>query len=436
MSNTFRGGIHPAHCKEFTESLPIQEIIPEETVTILMQQHIGVPCKPLVKVGDAVLVGQKIGDSDSFVSSPVHSSVSGVVKKITKVIQPNGSKGEAVIIENDGQYRQAVMEVKPLTEMSKEEILMRIRDAGIVGLGGAGFPTHIKLNPPEDKKIEYIIINGAECEPYLTSDYRMMMEEPQNIIRGLKVILRLFPDAKGIIGIEDNKPDAISLIEKEIAGESGISVCVMQTKYPQGAEKQLIYSATGRTVPSGSLPADIGCIVNNIDTTIAIGKAVFEGVPLLRRIVTVSGQMFEKPANYKVPLGVSYRRIIELSGGKPEDAVKIINGGPMMGVAMYDLDVPIAKTSSCILLLSKEEAPISEESPCIRCGRCSKACPMNLLPLALDRFARNKDNAAFVRYHGMDCIECGSCSYVCPAKRHLVQAIRTRKRVLLANKKG
>lgn len=435
MSNTFRGGIHPSYSKDFTKSLPIREVIPEDTVTILMQQHIGVPCKPLVKVGDEVLAGQKIGDSDSFVSSPVHSTVSGVVKKITKVIQPNGAKGEAVVIENDGQYRQLRMEVKPLSEMSREEILARVRDAGIVGLGGAGFPTHIKLNPSPDKKIEYIIINGAECEPYLTSDYRMMLEEPQNIIRGLRVILHLFPEAKGIIGIEDNKPDAIALLEKEIAGQERMSICVMETKYPQGAEKQLIYSATGRTVPSGKLPADIGCIVNNIDTTIAIGKAIFDGLPLLRRIVTVSGEMFEKPANYKVPLGVSYRKIIELSGGNPEDAVKIINGGPMMGIAMYDLDTPIAKTSSCILLLSEREAKISEEGPCIRCGRCTQACPMSLLPLELDRFARNKDNSRFVRYHGMDCIECGSCSYVCPAKRHLVHSIRTRKRVLLTNKK-
>lgn len=436
MSNTFHGGIHPSYSKEFTKTIPIRDVTPGETVTILMQQHIGAPCKPIVKVGDEVLAGQKIGDSDAFVSSPVHSSVSGTVKKIVKVLQPNGSKGDAVIIANDGQYRRTQMEVKPLSELSKEEILHLIREAGIVGLGGAGFPTHIKLNPPADKKIEYILINGAECEPYLTSDHRILVEEPAAVVRGLEVILTLFPEAQGIIGIEDNKPDAIAAIEEAIAGKSRMSVCVMETKYPQGAEKQLIYSATKRKVPSGKLPADVGCIVDNVDTTVAIGQAVLEGIPLLRRIITMSGEMYDQPANYRVPLGVSYRQLIEMSGGHPEEAVKIIHGGPMMGLAMFDYDVPVMKTSSCILLLSDKEAAICQESACIRCGRCTRACPMNLLPLELDRFARNNDEDRFLRCHGLDCIECGSCSYVCPAKRHLVHSIRVKKRALMAKKRA
>ncbi|MDO4764551.1 MAG: electron transport complex subunit RsxC [Eubacteriales bacterium] len=436
MANTFLGGIHPRYSKELTKSIPLQEVIPGETVTILMQQHIGVPCKPLVKVGDKVLVGQKIGDSDAFLSVPVHSTVSGTVKKIARVIQPNGNKGEAVIIQNDGNFERVWMETKPLEELSKEEILHLIREAGIVGLGGAGFPTHIKLNPPADKKIEYILINGAECEPYLTSDHRIMLEKPDALIRGLRVLLKLFPDAQGIIGIEDNKPDAIEAIANEIKGFDRMSICVMETKYPQGAEKQLIYSATKRIVPSGKLPADIGCIVDNVDTTVAIGRAIFKGGPLLRRIITLSGDKFDKPMNLSVPLGISYRQIIEMAGGHPEDAVKIINGGPMMGLAMFDYDVPVMKTSSCILLLSEREASICEESACIRCGRCTRACPMNLLPLELDRFARFNDEDRFVRYHGLDCIECGSCSYVCPAKRHLVHAIRVKKRAIMAKKKG
>ena len=436
MSNTFHGGIHPSYSKEFTKSIPIKDVTPGETVTILMHQNIGAPCKPIVKVGDEVLVGQKIGDSDSFVSSPVHSSVSGTVQKIVNVLLPNGAKGEAAIIANDGQYRRTKMETKPLAELSKEEILHLIREAGIVGLGGAGFPTHIKLNPPADKKIEYILINGAECEPYLTSDHRILVEEPDAVVRVLEVILALFPDAQGIIGIEDNKPDAIAAIEKAIAGKSRMSLCVMETKYPQGAEKQLIYSATKRKVPSGKLPADVGCIVDNVDTTVAIGQAVLEGTPLLRRIITMSGEMYDQPANYRVPLGVSYRQLIEMSGGHPEEAVKIIHGGPMMGLAMFDYDVPVMKTSSCILLLSQKEAAICEESACIRCGRCTRACPMSLLPLELDRFARNNDADRFLRCHGLDCIECGSCSYVCPAKRHLVHSIRVKKRELMAKKRA
>lgn len=436
MASTFPGGIHPLYCKEFTNTIPIQDIIPGERVTISLHQNIGAACKPLVKVGDSVLVGQKIGDSDAFLSSPVHSTVSGTVKKIARLVQANGLKEEAIVIANDGQYQTTKMETKPLSELSRDEILHLIREAGIVGLGGAGFPTHIKLNPPKHKKIEYILINGAECEPYLTSDHRIMLEETEKLIQGLEIILRLFPGAKGIIGIEDNKADAIEAIQGAICGKENISICVMETKYPQGAEKQLIYSATRRKVPSGKLPADIGCIVDNVDTTVAIANAVLEGIPLLRRIITMSGENIAKPANYRVPLGVSYRQLIEASKGDPESAVKIVNGGPMMGLAMFNYDVPIVKTSSCILLLSPKEASIDLESACIKCGRCTRSCPMKLLPLELDRFARNGDDARFLRYHGLDCIECGSCSYVCPAKRHLVHSIRVKKRELLAQKRA
>lgn len=441
---TFKKGIHPKHAKGQTEKVPVEYVLPEGDVTIMLLQHIGAPCKPLVKVGDEVLVGQKIGDSDSFVSAPVHSSISGKVKKIEDVLHPNGSRSTGIIIENDGLYRETEMIVKNPDQMSKDEIMSTIREAGIVGMGGAGFPTFIKLNPPKDKVIDYIIVNGAECEPYLTSDHRAMIEEADRAVLGLAVILRLFPKAKGVIAIEENKPDAIEAIRREVERfkkESGhefaknMEVAVLAAKYPQGAEKQLIYAVTKREVPSGLLPADAGCIVQNIDTVIAIHRAFYRGRPLMRRIVTVSGKNVTRPGNYKVKIGTSYRQVIEYAGGKVEDCSKIISGGPMMGQALFSIDIPIIKTSSSILLMSDDELDLSQESPCIRCGKCVEACPMNLLPLEIDKFARHNAKDQFVKYRGMDCIECGSCSYSCPSKRHIVHAIRTTRRAILAERR-
>ncbi|WZL83171.1 electron transport complex subunit RsxC [Vallitaleaceae bacterium 9-2] len=443
-SLTFKKGIHPKHAKNFTKDKAIEYVLPEGDVTIMLQQHIGAPCSALVKVGDEVLVGQKIGDSESFVSAPVHSTVSGKVKKIMDVLHPNGSKSSGIIIENDGLYNEVDMTPKDPYTMSKDDILATIREAGIVGMGGAGFPTFIKLNPPKDKVIDYIIVNGAECEPYLTSDHRVMLEEADRVIMGLSVILTLYPEAKGIIGIEDNKPDAIEAMKNALAAfqkESNLEiaknmeVATLATKYPQGAEKQLIYSVTKREVPAGKLPADAGCIVQNIDTVVAIHRAFFRGRPLMRRIVTLSGENVKNPGNYKVKIGTSYRQLIEYAGGDLENTKKIISGGPMMGIAIFDIDIPIIKTSSSILLLSDQELHSGEESPCIRCGKCVDACPMNLLPLDLDRFARNNANEAFETYKGMNCIECGSCSFVCPSKRHIVQSIRTTRRTIMAERR-
>ena len=441
---TFKKGIHPKHAKSFTKDRKIEYILPKGDITIMLQQHIGAPCKPLVKPGDLVLVGQKIGDSDAFVSAPVHSSVSGKVKKIADLLHPSGSKMQGIIIENDGEYNEIEMVPKDPYVMSKDEILASIREAGIVGMGGAGFPTFIKLNPPNSDEIDHIIINGAECEPYLTSDHRVMLEETDRVVLGLSVILHMFPKAKGVIGIEDNKPDAIEAMEKAVAKfqqesdleiAKNMSVATLATKYPQGAEKQLIYSITKREVPSGKLPADVQCIVQNIDTVVAIHRAFFRGRPLMRRVVTLSGENVTNPGNYKCKLGVSYRELIEHAGGKIEESKKIISGGPMMGMALFSVDLPIIKTSSSILLLSENEMHMGEENPCIRCGKCVETCPMNLLPLDLDKFARNDAKDQFEQYNGMNCIECGSCSFVCPSKRHIIQAIRTTRRTIMAERR-
>lgn len=443
-SLSFKKGIHPKHAKKYTKDKPIEYILPEGDVTIMLQQHIGAPCQPIVKPGDEVLVGQKIGDSDSFVSAPVHSTVSGKVKKIVEVLHPSGSKMQGVLIENDHEYKEVEMTPKDPYSMGKDDILNTIREAGIVGMGGAGFPTFIKLNPPADKTIDYILVNGAECEPYLTSDHRVMLEEADRVVLGLSVILTMFPEAKGIIGIEDNKPDAIKVIREAVSRfkkssdlqvAKNMDVAVLATKYPQGAEKQLIYSVTKREVPSGKLPADAGCIVQNIDTVVAIHRAFFRGRPLMRRIVTVSGLNAKNPGNYKVKIGTSYRQIIEHAKGDVENSKKIISGGPMMGIALFDIDIPIIKTSSSILLLADEERHDEPENDCIRCGKCVQACPMNLLPLDLDKYARHNVNETFEQYKGMNCIECGSCSFVCPSKRHIVQSIRTTRRTILASRR-
>ncbi|MCT4543880.1 MAG: electron transport complex subunit RsxC [Vallitalea sp.] len=434
---TFKRGIHPSHSKDFTEKKPIKIYMPEGDLVYPMLQHIGAPCKPIVKKGDKVLMGQKIGEPQGFVSSPIHSSVSGTVKAIKDVLHPNGSKVQSIVIENDGEYTEidTMIGRDTYTDLTKEEIINIIKEAGIVGMGGATFPTFIKLSPPPEKKIDHIIVNGAECEPYLTSDHRIMLEETDRVVKGLQIILHLFPDAKGIIGIEDNKPDAIKVMKEAVKGIDKISVATLKTKYPQGAEKQLIYSITKREVPAGALPADVGCIVQNIDTVVAIHRAVLRGRPLMRRIVTVSGGAIKEPQNFKVRIGTSYRELIEAAGGFKEDPAKVISGGPLMGLALFSLDVPIIKGSSSILCLTKKEAIQNEESNCIRCGKCVSICPMNLLPSELNKYAINDEDDLFVKYKGMNCIECGACSYICPSNRHLTHSIRTTKRTIMANKK-
>ncbi len=434
---TFKGGIHPPENKHYTETKPIRTYMPKGYIVFPMSQHIGSPCDVLVKRGERVLVGQTIGAATSYVSSPIISSVSGTVKKIEDVLTVSGSKSKAIIVENDGLYEEVDHINKPYNfeAMTNEEILEVIKNSGIVGLGGATFPTHVKLNPPKDKKIDAVIVNGAECEPYLTSDHRIMLEETDRVLKGLTVILKLFPDAKGYVGIESNKQDAIKKMMEEAKKYENITVVPLKTKYPQGAEKQLIYSITKRKVPAGKLPSEVGCVVQNIDTVVAIHRAFFRGRPLMRRIITVSGDCIKNPGNYKVRIGTSYRELIEEAGGFVKEPVKFISGGSMMGMAMFSLDVPIIKGSSSILCLSEDELHNYPEENCIRCTKCINICPMNLLPNQLNKYSNAGDFDLFEKIHGLDCIECGACSYTCPSHRHLLQSIRTAKKTVLANKR-
>lgn len=425
---TFKRGIHPDDHKELTASIPILKIEPEEKMYYPLNQHLGAPLKPCVSVGDRVLLGQKIADSDAYVSAPLHSSVSGTVVEIANYMYHTGIKVPMIVIENDGKDERAEpINTKPLCELSPSEIVSVVKEAGIVGMGGAGFPTHIKLSPPADKKIEYIIVNGAECEPYLTSDHRYMLEKPDEVIFGLKAVMKVFSLDKGYIGIEENKPDAISLLKEKTKAESGIEILTLKKKYPQGAEKQLIYAVTKKEVPSGGLPADVGCVVLNVDTITAIARAITLGKPLYRRIVTVSGGAVNNPSNFQVRIGTSFDKLIEAAGGLKEEPKKIIFGGPMMGVAGINTSVPVVKGTSSFLLLTEKEAYIPPQSSCIRCGKCVSACPMNLLPAEISAYSLKADAEKLKKYDAMDCIECGSCAFVCPAKRHLVQMIRTGK---------
>jgi len=437
---TFKRGIHPNEQKQYTENVPINYFLPAAGSEIIfpLVMHLGAPCKPLVEKGQKVLVGEKIGDSDAFVCAPIHSSVSGVVKDIRPHLTVVGTIVESIIVENDGELKEheSIKPRESYDDLSSEEIVKIIREAGIVGLGGAGFPTHVKFSPPPGKKIDTVIVNGCECEPYLTTDNRVMIEESTRIITGLKIILKVIQGAKGIIAVEDNKPEAIESLRKACEGLSDIKVAVVKTKYPQGCEKQLVTAITGREVPSGGIPIDVGCIVNNVDTVIAIHRTIFRGRPLMRKVVTLTGGALKNPGNYKVRIGTKLNDLVELAGGFKSNPEKIVVGGPMMGVAIFDTDVPIVKTTSGVLFFTEEEAHIPPERNCIRCGSCVEHCPTGLIPTELNADILKEDGEAFVRHNGLDCIECGSCSYICPAKRRLAQAIRTIRRVELAKQKN
>ena len=439
-SLTFKRGIHPNEQKQYTENVPINYFPPPAGSEIIfpLVMHLGAPCKPLVEKGQKVLVGEKIADSDAFVCAPIHSSVSGVVKDIRPHLTVVGTIVESIIVENDGELKEheSIKKRESYDDLSGEEIVKIIREAGIVGLGGAGFPTHVKLSPPPDKKIDTVLINGCECEPYLTTDNRVMIEESSRIITGLKIILKVIQGAKGIIAVEDNKPEAIESLRKACEGLSDIKVAVVKTKYPQGCEKQLVTAITGREVPSGGIPIDVGCVVNNVDTVIAINRAIFRGRPLMRKVVTLTGGAIKNPGNYKVRIGTKLNDLVELAGGFKSNPEKIVVGGPMMGVAIFDTDVPIVKTTSGVLFFTEEEAHIPPERNCIRCGSCVDHCPTGLIPTELNADILKEDGEAFVQHNGLDCIECGSCSYICPAKRRLAQAIRTIRRVELAKQKN
>lgn len=434
---TFQGGVHPYDGKELSKDKPIVSVLPQGELVYPVSQHIGAPATPIVKKGDRVLAGQKIAEQNGFVSAPVYASVSGTVKAIEPRRVVTGDSVMSIVVENDGQYEEVTMQPPGDPEtLSREQIIDCIREAGIVGMGGAGFPTYVKLSPKEPEKIEYCIANCAECEPYLTSDYRRMLEEPEKLVGGMKIILRLFPNARGVLAVEDNKPDCIRLLQEMVRGEERISVRALQTKYPQGAERTLIYAVTGRQINSSMLPADVGCVVNNVDTVVAIYRAVTEGRPLMERIVTVTGDAIENPQNYRVRIGMNYRELIEEAGGfrgKPE---KIVCGGPMMGFAMFDLDVPTTKTSTALLCLSRDEVSAMEHGPCINCGRCVEVCPGRVVPSRLADYAEHFDEEAFVKNNGMECCECGCCSYVCPAKRPLTQEIKSMRKIQLAKRKN
>ncbi len=433
---TFVGGIHPYDGKELSKDKPIKEIFPKGDLVYPLSQHIGAPAQPIVAKGDKVLVGQKIADAGGFVSASVYASVSGVVKAIEPRRVVTGDMVMSIVVENDGLYNDiGFYPIAPVDKMIKDEILDAIKEAGIVGMGGAGFPTHVKLSPKEPDKIEYVIANCAECEPYLTSDYRRMLEEPEKVIEGLKIILKLFDNAQGILAIEDNKPDCVALFKELTKKEPRISVRALKTKYPQGGERTLIYATTGRKINSTMLPADVGCVVNNVDTIVAVYRAVAEGKALTQRIVTVTGDAIANPRNFKVRIGMNYSELIEEAGGFKVQPEKIICGGPMMGFSMFDLNVPITKTSTALLALTKDEVAAMEPGPCINCGRCVEVCPGRVIPSRLADYAEHFDEEAFLKNDGMECCECGCCSYVCPAKRPLTQQIKSMRKIQLAKRK-
>ena len=436
---TFSGGIHPWDGKELSKDKPIVRLNPTSEMVFPMALHIGAPANPVVAVGDAVLVGQCIGEACGFVSANIISSVSGTVKAVEPRQTVSGAKVLSVVIDNDGEYKtvEGFGEKRDYQSLTPQEIRDIVKNAGIVGMGGAGFPTHVKLTPKNPTAIDYVLVNAAECDPYLTSDYREMLEEPEKLIGGLRIILSLFPNAEGIICIEDNKPAAVAVLGELIKNDKNISIKVLKAKYPQGAERNIVYAATGRKTNFATLPMDAGCIVQNVDTVCAVYRAVAESTPLVRRIVTVSGDAVKEPQNFNVPIGTNYAELVEAAGGFSCEPKKLISGGPMMGVAMYTLDVPVQKTSSALLAFEVDEVEEMESSPCIRCGRCVAACPSHLVPSKMETAARLFDNEAFEKLNGLECYECGSCTYVCPAGRRLTQAFKqTRRAILDARKKN
>ena len=433
---TFVGGIHPFDGKSLTKKNRIKDILPTGDLVYPLSQHIGAPAKAVVKKGDHVLAGQMLAESGGFVSAPILSSVSGTVKAIEPRRVVTGDLVMSIVVENDGKYEDVGFAPKAnVDKLSKQEILDLIRDAGIVGMGGAGFPTHVKLSPKDPDGIHYVIANCAECEPYLTSDYRRMVEEPMKLVEGLKIILRLFDNAKGIIAVEDNKSDCIETLTKLTKDEPYISVKTLKTKYPQGGERQLIYAVTGRKVNASMLPADVGCIVNNVDTIVAVYHAVAEGRPLIERIVTVTGDAVKSPRNFRVKIGTSYQDILEQAGGFGVTPEKIICGGPMMGFGMFQLDVPTTKTSTALLAFQRDDVSRAKPTACINCGRCVEVCPGRVVPSKLADYAEHFDEEAFLENYGMECCECGCCSYVCPAKRPLTQEIKSMRKLQLAKRK-
>ena len=433
----FRGGIDPGNHKDTAELETVRMPLPSRVI-IPMLQHVGAPCVPLVRKGDRVFVGQKIGDSDRPISAPVHSSVSGTVTDVRPIVYSNGMEVMAVEIKPDGLQELHESVAQPDCT-DRESMLKAIRESGIVGLGGAGFPTSVKLSPPPGKTIDTLIINGAECEPFITSDYREMMENPQYIIEGTKKVMEITSAGKAYIGVEDNKQDAIDLLSSMVTDSDNIEVVSLPARYPQGGEKQLIYALTGRKVPTGKLPSDVGVLVQNVATVSFIAQYLKTGLPLIRKKVTVDGSAVANPKNVEVLIGTPLGEVFDFCGGFCDEPRKIIMGGPMMGVSQHSLDDPVLKQTNALLAFNERNAEQPKESVCIRCGKCVAACPMSLLPLYINLNVVRGKFEETEKYHVTDCIECGCCSYVCPASRNLVQSVRIAKaelRKIAARKQG
>ncbi len=432
---TFSGGVHPTEGKDMSKDLPVRKVFPKDSVLIPCSMHIGAPAKPIVEVGERVLNGQLIAEADGFISANVHSSVSGEVKAIEERELVGGSKGLCIVIENDKMQDRFEYKTQP-SPWSKEYIREAVKDCGVVGMGGACFPTHVKITPKDDSAIDHVIINACECEPYITADYRRMIENPEEMIAGLKIMLTLFENAKGYIAIEDNKQDCIDIFEKLTASEDKIEVVPMKTKYPQGSERHVIYAINGRKMNSSMLPADVGCIVDNVDTVYSIYQAVKYHKPVTSRIMTVSGDAFEQPCNLDVSLGMTYYEVLEEMGGISDNVKKIIAGGPMMGQALYNLNVPITKGASALLGFTEDDYEKAPKTNCMNCGMCVKVCPQKLICANLAKLADADNMEEFVKCYGMECIECGTCNYICPAKRNLTQSIKAMKQKVVASRKG
>ena len=429
----FKGGVHPLQQKNTAECATTILGVPSIAI-IPMVQHLGAPCQPKVQKGDTVKVGQVIGDTEAYVSAPIHASVSGTVTKVENIVMSGNRPVMCIEIKPDGL--QEIWEgIKPPTVRSKEDFLAAIRASGLTGLGGAGFPAHVKLNPPKGTNVDTLIINAAECEPYITSDYRECMENTKAIIEGILLVLKWTGIKKAMIGIEDNKPEAAKQLNQAALARPEITIHSLHARYPQGAEKTLIYALTGREVPSGKLPADVGSLVMNV-ASIAFVAAYFKsGMPLIKKKITLDGSAVKNPQNVEVLIGTPIKEVFDFCGGFTSDPTKVIMGGPMMGVAQFSLDLPVLKNTNALLALDEKIGKIPEETPCIRCASCVKACPMGLLPFELDRLVKTENYEEIGKYYIMDCIECGCCVYACPAKRLMVQSIRLGKDYIRRNTK-
>lgn len=436
--NTFRGGVHPAAMKELSCNKPIQYHAAKGEMVFPLSQHIGKPAVPVVKKNDPVLAGQIIAKADGFVSANIISSCSGRVAAIEPRLTSSGLMAPCIVIDNDGAYTlmEGIGQETDLDSLTPAQIIERVQAAGVVGLGGAGFPTHVKLSPKNPDDIDYVIANGAECEPYITCDDRLMQEQPGWVVGGLRTVLKLFPHARGVIAIENNKPKAIESMRTAIAGEARMEVMVLKTKFPQGGERNLVHAVTGRKMASTDLPANLGCIVDNVTTLAAIYKAVCCNEPLMEKGFTVTGDCVAEPGNFLVKIGTSFAEILEAAGGVKGEIKKLIIGGPMMGIAATDLNVPICKAYNALICMSEDPVEEAEEqmTACIRCGRCTRVCPVGLTPQAMAVAAEKKDFERYQKIHGMDCLACGSCTYTCPAKRPLTQLFKQTKQMILAQR--